>query len=245
LKSDILISVIIPTLNEEKLLEQSLLQFTDEIRKKFRIELIVSDGGSKDSTLRIAEKLADIVVKAEPDVRQNIARGRNLGAKKANGSFYYFFNADTLIRNIEEYFELTQKAFHSNRVAALTCKVKVFPSEEKPADKMFHFTYNNYVSLLNSVGMGMGRGECHMVRRELFHRVQGYNESMAAGEDYDLYRRLNRLGKIEFLRKLIVYESPRRYRRYGYTSVFWDWTRNSFSVFFKNKAISKEWEPVR
>ena len=91
----------------------------------------------------------------------------------------------------------------------------------------------------------MGRGECHLIRREAFFHHKGYNEAMAAGEDYDLYRRIAKTGKIKFLKSLTVYESPRRYRKFGYPKVFWDWTKNAASVLFKNKAISGEWEQVR
>jgi hypothetical protein len=95
--------------------------------------------------------------------------------------------------------------------------------------------------------MGMGRGECHIVRADVFWKINGYNESLAAGEDYDLYRRIkkSKLGKIKFLNDIIVYESPRRFRKYGYLKVFGEWTKNSLSVFFKNKSASKVWEEVR
>jgi hypothetical protein len=110
---------------------------------------------------------------------------------------------------------------------------------------LFHGFYNSYVKILNKAGMGMGRGECHMVRSGIFRSVNGYNESLAAGEDYDLYRRIAKKGKIKFISSLTVYESPRRYRKFGYRKVFGDWTRNSLSVLFRNRSVSSEWEAVR
>ena len=53
------ISIIIPTLNEEKLITQTLKQFDCDIKKNFGLEVIVSDGGSTDSTLEIARNYAD------------------------------------------------------------------------------------------------------------------------------------------------------------------------------------------
>lgn len=241
-----LISIIIPTYNEEKLIQQTLSQFTPEIKSKYSLEIIVSDGGSKDNTLKLIDKnIADKVVEAVPGERQNIPQGRNAGAKAAAGNFFYFFNADTLIKDKDLFFSQTLKAFENQRIIALTCRIHVFPDDVKTSDKLFHGFYNNYVRILNSFGMGMGRGECHMVRNEEFWRVNGYNEELAAGEDYDLYRRIKKQGKIKFINSLTVYESPRRYRKYGYTSVFGDWTKNSLSVLFKNKSVSKVWEAVR
>jgi glycosyltransferase involved in cell wall biosynthesis len=241
------ISVIIPTLNEEKLILQTLRQFTPDIRNRFGIELIVSDGGSTDSTLSIVESnsLADKIIKAVPGEKQNIPQGRNAGASTASGKYFYFFNADTLINNIEQFFTSSTECFEKDAFAALTCKIRVFPDDVRLSDRMFHGFYNSYVRILNKAGMGMGRGECHMVRKEIFKSVGGYNEMLAAGEDYDLYRRIAKQGKIKFISGLTVYESPRRYRKFGYRKVFGDWTNNSLSVLFKNRSVSKEWDPVR
>lgn len=239
------ISLIIPVLNEEKLLRQTLTQFTPALKQKYNIEIIVSDGGSIDGTLTIAAEFGAKIVPADKNKKQNIAIGRNSGAAIAEGDIFYLMNGDTRIKDIEEFFSVTLREFENERVIALTCKVRVFPEDELLRDKMFHFCYNNYVRCLNAIGMGMGRGECQMVRKIVFNSAGGYNELMAAGEDYDLYRRIAKTGKIKFLKKHIVYESPRRYRKFGYKKVFWDWTKNAASVLIKNKAISKEWEPIR
>jgi glycosyltransferase involved in cell wall biosynthesis len=243
--SRFLISVIIPSLNEEKLISQTLSQFTPELKNKYKIEVIVSDGGSTDSTIKQAEGSADLVLRADPRIPQNIPTGRNLGADKSSGKYLYFINADTMIEDTEKFFSRTLSALEYSSAAALTMKFKVFPSEEKFSDKLFHGFYNNYVFILNSVGMGMGRGECQIVKKEFFEKVNGYNEDLPAGEDFDLFRRLRKFGRIKFLREITVFESPRRYRKYGYAKVFWDWTKNSISVFLRHKSVSDKWEPVR
>jgi glycosyltransferase involved in cell wall biosynthesis len=241
------ISVIIPTLNEEKLILQTLSQFTPELKNKYNIEVIISDGRSTDATLEMVNSVGEVdkTVIAVPGEKQNISQGRNAGAEAARGKYLYFFNADTMMDDPDRFFGISLKAFESGKYAALTCYFMVFPGDVKLSDKLFHGFYNNYVRILNKAGMGMGRGECHMVRKETFVNEKGYNEQLAAGEDYDLYRRIRKQGKIKFLPELTVYESPRRYRKFGYRRVFADWTKNSISVLFKNKSVSKFWDPVR
>lgn len=241
------ISVIIPTLNEEKLIVKTLEQFYPHVKQKYNIEIIISDGGSTDKTLALLTDAVDKVVNAEPGVKQNIPQGRNAGAKAASGEFLYFVNADTMFESTQSFFDNTLAAFMDKKNLAITCKFHVFPEDIRISDKMFHGFYNNYVRALNKIGMGMGRGECQIIRNDVFKKVNGYNELLAAGEDYDLYRRIKKLGtgRIKFLSNVLVYESPRRYRKFGYIKVLGDWTKNSFSVFFKNKSISEEWEQVR
>lgn len=242
---NILISIIIPTLNEEKLILQNLKQFNSDLKEKYKIEIIVSDGGSKDSTLQIVNGLADKVLIHKENYKQNISQGRNQGALNSKGDVLIFLNADTLISDVGLFFEKILKVFLQKDTVAITCPVKVFGSEERIKDKIFHFFYNNYVRFLNKFIMGMGRGECHIVRRKLFFDAGKYNEDMSAGEDFDLYKRLKKTGKIEFLKDIIIFESPRRYRKFGYIKVFWDWTRNSIWITLFNKSISKVWEEVR
>jgi glycosyltransferase involved in cell wall biosynthesis len=238
-------SIIIPTLNEEKLLPELLKQLTSSgIKSKYDFEFIISDGGSTDKTIEMALPFADTIKIYRGSGKQNIAMGRNEGAKLASGEILVFINADILFHDINEFFRYVEKHF-TDEYIALTCFVKIFPEEETTPDKLFHVVYNNFFMLLNNIGGGMGRGECQIVRKEAFQKVGGYNEEMAAGEDLDLFRRLKQLGKILFSNKIWIYESPRRYRKYGYSYITFSWIRNGLSVLFTNKSVSKEWEPIR
>jgi glycosyltransferase involved in cell wall biosynthesis len=240
-----MISVIIPTLNEEKLLGQMLRQFTSDTLRKHHIELVVSDGGSVDGTLAIARKHAAVVIEKPGTLKQTISEGRNLGAQCAHGEILVFLNADTLIGKVEYFFRRITEEIQRENVAALTCSVEVYPHEVRLTDRVYHGFYNWLFRLMNSVGMGMGRGECHIIRRDVFQAVGGYAPEIAAGEDYDMFRRLRRKGKIRFLRDVVVYESPRRYRKYGYLYVTFSWFVNFLSVFFLGKSLLREWKPVR
>ena len=239
------ISVIVPTLNEEKLLERMLLQFTPGLVARYGIELVVSDGGSTDRTLAIAAARAHTVVTNAAGVKQTIAMGRNLGARAAKGSVFVFLNADTLIGDPEAFFATVAAEIRVPGRAALTCRVEVYPDERRRADRAFHGFYNWFFAAMNRVGMGMGRGECHIMTREVFAAVSGYADRIAAGEDYDMFRRLERVGRVKFLESITVYESPRRYRRYGYLYVTVSWFINFLAVFFLRRSILSEWKPVR
>lgn len=238
-------SFIIPTLNEEKLLEQ-LLQVLDnkELRQKYNYEIIISDGGSTDKTLEIANKYADKIL-VNNNSTQNISMGRNVGGFSAKGDIFIFYNGDILPENIGEVFTTVESKFINSKYLAMTCCVKVFREEQLFVDVIFQNFYNYYFHLLNIIGMGMGRGECHIIKREVFNEFKGYNENLAAGEDFDLFRRIRKKGKILFARNLTVYESPRRYRKLGHFRIFFTWLINSIYIIFGNSSKSTEWKQVR
>lgn len=243
------ISVIVPALNEEKLIEKTLRCFPADLRARLDLELIVSDGGSRDRTVEIAREMADVVVEHTEARRQTIAEGRNRGADAATGELLVFINADTVPRDAETFIvglrDAAAMMAGKSGVVAFACPVQVAPVERRPSDRIFHAFFNRYVRLLNALGVGMGRGECQVVHREVFRRVGGYADAMAAGEDFDLYKRLARHGRIGHRDDLYVYESPRRFRRYGYLRVLFQWTLNGIAVALFHRSLSQEWEEVR
>ena len=239
------VSVIIPTLQEEKLIERTLAQFSPELKQRFDLEVIVSDNGSTDGTLPLARGYADVVVENDKDVKQNISIGRNVGAREARGNILIFINADTRIEHIERFLEVMIGTIRTPGVTGATCSVGIYREEEELSDKLFHGFYNLYFHALNVLGMGMGRGECQVMRRDTFAGLGGYNERIAAGEDYELFLRLRRLGRVVFLSSLRVNESPRRYRKYGYLRISVLWFLNAVSVFLFQRSLHKEWEAVR
>lgn len=239
-------SIIIPTLNEELLLPRLLNQLNQNgLREKFNFEIIISDGGSTDNTITIAQKFVDKIIKKQDNQLQNISEGRNLGAASASGDILIFLNGDVLLNDPFEFFEHLEKFFIPSNYLAFTCYVWIYPEESNFGDKFFHTIYNTYFFLLNYIGVGMGRGECQVIRKKIFEEVGGYNINCAAGEDFELFKRIRKRGKILFSKKIFVYESPRRFRKLGYLSVSLSWILNSFSVIFRKKSLYSKWKEIR
>ncbi|MFH0733901.1 MAG: glycosyltransferase [bacterium] len=239
-------SIIIPTLNEEKLLPKLLKQLSSsDLKNKFDYEIIISDGGSKDNTILIAEKYANKVFVHKENFKQNIAMGRNKGREFAKSEILVFLSGDSIIADPEKLFLRIIDKVKNDKYIAFTCAVKVFPAETKFIDRVFQTFYNNYFHSLNLIGVGMGRGECNVVKSEIFDLLNGYNEKIVAGEDFDFFKRIRRKGKIYFARDIFIYESPRRYREFGHFRLLLTWLINSIFVVLAKKSLSKVWREVR
>ena len=81
-----MISVIIPILNEAKILEKTLSLLQPELENH---ELIVVDGGSTDESVSIAEKYGKVVLSERGRAKQ-----LNAGAAAATGDTLIFLHAD-------------------------------------------------------------------------------------------------------------------------------------------------------
>src|SRR5258708_34974915 len=128
-----MISFIIPTLNEGKIIEEtleSLLLYTGEK------EIIVSDGHSSDKTVEIAERYST-VVRHDGSFRQTIAAGKNAGAKVAHGKYLVFLDADVSIPDINSFFQRAIDLFNSNdKLVGLAVPIKVLQENETIMDKI-------------------------------------------------------------------------------------------------------------
>lgn len=240
-------SIIIPVLNEEKLLKSLSSNLLEVVKNsKHTAEIIIADGGSSDNSTSIGLKFADKVVNAKFGEINNIASGRNAGANVACGNYLIFCNADVIFDDVEKVLNQVHDIFEKDKkLIAIAAWVDTFPSEEKLIDVIFHNFYNYYFRFLNFLRLGMGRGECIIVKKDAFIKAGSFDRTLPAGEDFELFNRLIKLGKVLYSKEIRVFESPRRFRKSGYLRVTLLWTSNALSIMFRKKTISSEWKPVR
>lgn len=239
------LSIIIPTLNEEKVLRNTIT----ELRKLDSIdyEIIISDGLSTDNTLAISDELADRVVVHDGKKRQTIAEGRNLGAQFARGEFLVFIDADVVIPEINKFFIKAIHRFEADkRLEALTVFLKVLPEHAKFFDKAFFSIVNRLYQLLNNVfHQGAASGEFQMFRKSTFDRLGGYNPKLVVGEDNELFHRMSQVGRTNIASDLFVMHTSRRAHSVGWLNLLSLWLGNFIYTKLFKKSLSDEWKVVR
>ena len=136
-----MISIIIPTRDEEKVIEGTVKQF-----KALRMphEVIVSDDGSHDATIAIAQGIADRVLTYAGE-KHVISRARNAGAKVAQGELLIFADSDAFLPDPERYVRHAIERFRTEpELVGIATPQRVRPEIERLGDK-FVFTVDNLI----------------------------------------------------------------------------------------------------
>lgn len=242
------ISIIIPSRNEANYIASTLTQF-EPFLETFNLEIIVSDANSTDNTPAIVQEFsqkypgrARLVQKPG---KQNIAIGRNFGAENATGDILFHTDADVRIPDPERFFQNILQAFNDPKVVAATTPIWIYPEEARLDDKIYHVLMNSIIRLSFFFRIYLAKGECQLVRREVFNRIGGYSEHLIAGEDCNLFYRLQKEGKIAYRYRLKVYHSPRRFRKYGYVRLTLIYFREGLWMLLSRRSYVKEWKAIR
>jgi rSAM/selenodomain-associated transferase 2 len=201
-----LISVVVPCLNERKVVDQTLERL---LALGTDVEIIFIDGGSTDGTL---ERLTKPPIRL---CRTRKGRGHQLdfGARAATGEVLWFLHADTLI---------TPEAADALRRVAGDQSIKsgnfrlIFDGQSAAAKCM-----TRIYCYLRLIGLCYGDSG-FFVRADVYRQVGGFKD-VPIFEDLDLLRRLKKVGPFIRLPATIT-TSSRRVEGLGLWRAFTCWT---------------------
>jgi len=194
-----LLSVVVPTRNEEQCIAKTLASLRS-LRASGH-EVIVVDGGSTDATRTLASGHCDRVISSPP----GRARQQNAGAQIARGDVFWFVHADTRI----------SQAAAEELLACLAQQPECWGrfdirfESSRPALRVIAACMN-LRSRLTAIATG---DQGLFVSREYFQRLHGFVDQ-ALMEDVELTRRLKRIAPPLCLRSPIV-TSSRRWETHG------------------------------
>jgi rSAM/selenodomain-associated transferase 2 len=192
-----MISIIIPTLNEERLLP-SLLDAI--VQQRTEHEVIVVDGGSQDRTLDIAGDHGVRTLLSPPGRGNGIC----VGANEAVGDVLFFLHADSILfpgalYRIDEVLSADAEIIGGN--------FRLIFDGDTPFSRWLTRSY----ARLRSIGLYYGDSGI-FVRRSVYQALGGFRP-MALMEDVDFVRRLERFGQTCCIKDPPLITSSRRFER--------------------------------
>ncbi len=224
-------SFIIPTKNEGKYLDGCLRSIRAQSIKDY--EIIVVDTNSRDRTKAIARGHGAKVIN-EPI--KGPAAARNAGAKVARGRILVFCDADVWV---DRYFLEKIDSKFKNDIGGCIFRIRTYDAGTKAYE--IAYAYANMVAkVCNSIGSPVTIGSCFAFRRDIFFKVNGFNEKMLTNEDHDLANRVNKIKRFMFFGDIVVETSARRLNSLGILKILKIYTKSSF-LYVLNKSYLRDY----
>lgn len=208
-----LLSIIIPTKNEEKRLPRLLESVKKQIFSDY--EIIVADSKSEDKTLEIAKKFNCRITEGGIP-----SKARNNGAKLAQGEYLLFLDADVVLPEpnfiVDALYEFRRKKLSG--ASALSR-----PTVLKKRYRLFFWLWDKW-NILSQYFHPQAAGYCILSLKKAHDSIGGFDETIYFGEDSDYSYRMSRKHKFGILRTVKVYASPRRFQEQGFWKTFFQMT---------------------
>jgi rSAM/selenodomain-associated transferase 2 len=209
-----MISIIIPTLNEESALENTLRGIL-QLHSEALLEIIVADGGSDDRTVSIASRYAMVVCSAKGKAIQ-----LNTGALAARGDILFFVHADLwlpegTIRRVDEW--INELGYDGGGFS------NVFSSHNqriKLLGRMFHLEFRNREDDVRNTLFFGDNGI--FVRKTVFDLLGGF-KLLPIMEDFDFSKRLSDRFRVARILEPKLVASPRRQLKAGFVKTHLQW----------------------
>jgi glycosyltransferase involved in cell wall biosynthesis len=228
-----MISVVIPTYNASRFMPELLESLFNETLED--MEVLIVDDCSTDNTVEVVQKYPVRVIQMEKN--GGPARARNRGVEEAQGDIIFFLDSDVLViegtvKEVKDYFEINPSA---------NCVIGVCATE--PLNKGFvpkYMAMFEYIHLVGTPGnkVSVFAPRCGAIKKELFQRVGGYDESYKGAdvEDFELARRIIKTDSIFLNPKMLV--------RHQFVNNFEEAVKNYFKravmwvhLFLKDKQL--------
>lgn len=236
------ISVVIPAYNEEKYIAPTLESLIDKAGSDI-FEIIVVDNASTDNTAKIAKKFPGVKVIREE--RKGLTRARQAGLLASSGDLIAYIDADTQIK--EGWFHKVKKEFEKNkRLVCLSAPYSLYDVSKWKRMLVWSYwnllAYPTYMLLMQYMVLGAN----FVARRSVLLKIGGFDETIEFyGEDTDIARRLNRVGKVKFLRKSLVTSSARRMEAEGWVKIGLKYTTNFISEVLLHRPATQKYQDYR
>jgi glycosyltransferase involved in cell wall biosynthesis len=209
-----MISIIVPTYNEEKNIERCLNALANQTIPQDKIEIIVVDGNSTDRTREIARGIADVVM---IQTSEGVGGARNDGFNIAKHNFVATTDADCEVS--KKWVESIIKKFEKDKVVAVTGILKPYDWNQMNRGEimiykiMFEIS-NLLLFILSLMGQYHLCGANSAYKKEIFLDIGGYLP-LAYADDVEIFNRIKKKGKVELSSEMSINYSVRRIKKIG------------------------------
>lgn len=167
---------------------------------------------------------------------RGVSKARNIGARKAKGELLIFLDADTVLGL--EFTTKMQESFVNSKVVYVSSAL-VGLERSGIVDSLFKFFHyglvNKIAALTAHLGFPLFPTVCCACRKRIFHKIGGFDESLAIAEDLVFSLKIGKVGKCLVNKEAKAYTSLRRIKKHGRMKNYFIYFRNYLRVFMLNQ----------
>jgi glycosyltransferase involved in cell wall biosynthesis len=246
------LSFVIPAYNEEHYLPgclDSILSQTRDLPNSGQdiVEIIVVNNASTDNTRQVALNYPGVRVVDEP--RKGLTWARQAGFTASTGSL--IANVDSDCRLTPGWIAQVLNTFeHEPRLAALSGPLVYYdltPTQRFLVRIFYATAFLTYVINRWVLRVGsMVQGGNFVLNRWALEAIGGFNLDISFyGEDTDIARRLNDVGKVRFTFDLKMFSSARRLKREGILTIAARYSINYIWTTFLKRPFTPTYIDIR
>jgi len=242
------LSFVVPAYNEETYLPaclESILAQTQGMGDA--VEIIVVNNASSDRTREVALGYPGVQVVDEP--RKGLTHARQAGFTASTGEL--IANVDSDSRLTPGWVARVLKAFAEEpKLVSLSGPFVYYDltPTQRVSVQVFYavafmvYALNRYVLRAGS----MVQGGNFVLRRKALEEIGGFNLAISFyGEDTDIARRLNGVGKVKFTFDLKMFSSARRLKQEGMLTIAARYTINYLWTTFRKRPFTEDYIDIR
>ena len=242
------LSFVIPAYNEEAYLPACLDSILAQIKNvPGGAEVIVVNNASRDKTREVALSYPGVRLIDEP--QKGLTFARQAGFKACTGDL--IANVDSDSRLTPGWVETVLQAFDGDKklvaISGPLVYYDLLPRQRFSVQIFYLIAFSVYILNRYILRAGsMVQGGNFVLKRSGLEAIGGFDTSISFyGEDTDIARRMNRVGKVEFTLKLKMFSSARRLKQEGMLTIAWRYTINYLWTTFRKKPFTEEYTDHR
>jgi cellulose synthase/poly-beta-1,6-N-acetylglucosamine synthase-like glycosyltransferase len=225
------VSVIVAAYNSQQTIEECLKSILALDYPDGAIEVIVMDGGSKDATVKLAEKLPVKVI----SIRLNAPAAYNYAMKIASHPVLGFIDADAKVQ--PQWLKLLAPHLDEHQVAGVSGSIETWNADNPWARSIGYELKNRY----KRIGKYTGRIATMnlLLKKAVIEEAGGWDENLPSQYDTDLGFRISAKGyKIAYEPEAVCYHYNRPTLKAYYRQQL-QYGKNTLKLYFKHGKLAR------
>ena len=232
------ISIVMPTLNEEKYIEKTLSILKPQLQEGD--ELIIVDSYSTDKTLEIAKRFGAKIVNME---KCGTGPAKTFGTKHAKNQIVAFLDADGYVakdwaNRVKEHFEnhdVNAVIGYNSYTGPTALRSFIYSAASW---MVFQIGKLNYI--INKIPWLPPNSA---IKKDVFLKYGGFSDALLEELDFGVHAK--GLKNVVYDSKIKVQQSDRRFAKHGFLKTFWIWYKADMAILNKGKMGFENYEVIR